>query len=162
MLSRISAPESTAGRGEVSCAASAAEPPNESRNHGSTSSGNARHVGEVAGQPCVDPGARDGAVQVARELRVADGMPGDVAPDVRPDVVFAALADQVPDDLVAVQRDDTGQLVALLFELGTEVDVGREQGLDRAMSGVPLREQGGGAVQMLVGKRDDLGPGHGT
>ena len=77
-------------------------------------------------------------------------------------MIFAALADQVPDDLVAVQRDDAGQLVALLFELRTEVDIGREQGLDRAVSSVPLREQGGGAVQMLVGKRDDLGPGHGT
>ena len=89
-------------------------------------------------------------------------MPGDVAPDVRPDVVLAALADQVPDDLVAVQRDDAGQLVALLFELRTEVDVGRQQRLDRTMGGVTLGEQGGGAVQMLVGKWDDLGPGHGT
>jgi hypothetical protein len=81
---------------------------------------------------------------------------------MRPDLVLPALADQVADHLVAVDGDRSGELVALLLDLRAEVDLGRQQRLDRPVAGMALRQQARCALEMLVGKRQDLGPGHGT
>ena len=111
----------------------------------------------MAGEPGVHPvRGRDG-IEVADSSAVATAWPATLAPDVRADVVLAARAEEVADDLAAVDGDDAAAARRAPFELPPEVDVGRQQRLDRAVRGVPLGEQAGGAVEVLVGKRDDLG-----
>src|SRR6478735_5594846 len=85
-------------------------------------------------QAGLDPGACCG-IEVARELGILHGMTGDVAPDVRPDLVLTSLAEQVADHLAAAEGDDPGELAALLLDLGAEVDLRRKQWLDLAVTG---------------------------
>ena len=69
---------------------------------------------------------------------------------------------EVADDLGALERDRSAELVALLLDLRAEIGVVRQQRLGLAVTLVPLGEERGGAVEVLVGKRPDLDPGHET
>ena len=107
-------------------------------------------------EPVVDPLVGGHRVEVAHELRVANRVAGDVAPDVRPDAVLALLAEQVADDLVAVQRDGAGRVLALVLHLRDEVRAPRQERLSREMGCVSLGQHGGRAVHVLVGEGDDV------
>src|SRR5581483_1477692 len=72
-----------------------------------------------------------------------------------------AAAGEVADDVVSVEGHDPAELVALLLDLGHEIDLRGKERLDLAVAGVALLEQARGALEMLVAERDDCRPAHG-
>src|SRR5262249_34691023 len=76
---------------------------------------------EVAGHAVGDPAVGCDRIEVADELRLSNGMAGDVAPDMRPDLVLATRAEQVADDLAVLQGDRARCVLPLPLDLSAEV-----------------------------------------
>ena len=116
----------------------------------------------------LDPARRGRRVEIPCELGLADGLPCRLDPHVRaPAGVVAVGAEEESDGPRPVEGDDAGGAVG--GEQGLDLRQRRsgilvargERGLGAALGALALREQAGGAWDVVGGERDDLEARHG-
>ena len=98
-----------------------------------------------------------GRVEIPDELLLPARMPRDEAHHVRSHRIGSWVPDQVADDLVAVEGDGAARALRspLPLEFGAGIGERRQQRLRLAVPLVPLGEERGGAVEVLVVERQE-------
>jgi len=117
----------------------------------------------------LDPAGGGMSVEIARVLRVLDGVPGQLDPDVRaPDLRRLRSSDHVADKTALAKRSRAAHalVAAEMLErrkrLAGVLEARIEQRFDDPVAGMAGREQPGRVLQVLVGKGHELKPAHGT
>ncbi len=115
----------------------------------------------------VDPAARRSAVEIAHQLWLLDGVPGQLDPEVRaPDRVGSWRTHQVSGHPAAFECCCAG--CSLLLPGGLELRTGdrrsletlRQEWLHLSVPPMPPREELSSGVEVLVGERDDFETRH--